>query len=278
MTGALAPALVLQASLLLSAGGPPSPTFEDRVRAATARFRDRQAAILAGYRLIGEDFPGMGEHWVNIGLLFDGRYDPDRPEFLSYVVIDGKPCLTGVAYGLPLLAGELPPEAPAGRSAWHDHAGTIDGETLLPHHHQADHAEHGPRLAMLHAWVWLPNPEGTFAADNWALPYFRLGRTPPPGAPAAAGRALSLVTGGDGHLARAVKAADPLPAERQRLVDDAIARARAEVEGILRGRPGTELAAADAGRLEATWSALWREIAGLLPVEVMDQLRQSAAH
>ena len=46
--------------------------FVDLVRVATDRYHDRARAVADGYRLIGRDFPGMGEHWVNVGLLFDG--------------------------------------------------------------------------------------------------------------------------------------------------------------------------------------------------------------
>jgi hypothetical protein len=157
-----------------------SPTsFIECARAATARFQDREAAIREGYRKIGRDFPAMGEHWIRVALLFDGRFDATRPEVLNYIVVDGKPKLLGVGYALPLLAGERPPEGPAGVHAWHDHSRTIEEETVVPHHHTHGSAGNGARIAMMHAWIWSANPEGAFAADNWALPFIRLGLNPP---------------------------------------------------------------------------------------------------
>ena len=109
------------------------------------------------------------------------------------------PKLVGLGFAAPLLAGELPPEAPAGRDAWHDHSRTIEDETVLPHTDPV-HEHHGegpgPRLAMLHTWLWAPNPDGVFAADNWSLAFVRLGLTVPAASPPDAAKALSLLTGG----------------------------------------------------------------------------------
>ena len=58
-------------------------------------------------------------------------------------------------------------------------------------------AEAGPRLAMLHAWVWMENPDGTFAQHNWALPFARSTISVPPDVPEAAARALSLASGNE---------------------------------------------------------------------------------
>lgn len=40
--------------------------------------RDRHQAAVIGYRPIGPDFPGMGEHWISVPLLLDGSIDPAR--------------------------------------------------------------------------------------------------------------------------------------------------------------------------------------------------------
>ena len=85
------------------------PRFVECARAATGKYRDESAAILDGYRRIGRDFPAMGEHWIRIGLVFDGKFDPARPEVLNYVTVAGKPRLIGVAYAVPLLPGREPP-------------------------------------------------------------------------------------------------------------------------------------------------------------------------
>jgi hypothetical protein len=84
-----------------------------------------------------QDFPAMGEHWIQIGLLFGGRRDPTRPELLTYVTVEGRPRLTGVAYAAALLPGESPPAGPG--LVWHDHVGTIDVESLIPHDGHAGH-------------------------------------------------------------------------------------------------------------------------------------------
>ena len=106
--------------------------FIESARAATTKYQDRSVAIADGYRQIGTDFPAMGEHWINIGLLFDGKFDPAHPEVLTYVIVSGKPRLLGVAYVLPLLPGEFAPDWPASKEAWHDHFRTLEDETVQP--------------------------------------------------------------------------------------------------------------------------------------------------
>ncbi len=249
--------------------------FADLVRESTAKYRDRSRAVADGYRLIGRDFPGMGEHWVHVGLLFDGVYEPTRPEFLSYVTIDGQPTLLGVAYGLPLLGGESPPDGPAGKDAWHDHVGTLDEETLLPHHHHSGHGGQGPRLAMLHAWVWLTNPDGLFAADNWAIPFVRLGLAPPRAPCQSAAKALSLLTGGDEYVADAVARAQ---GEMQAApgVRAAIGRARGRVEGVLPAHRSDPAESAELEALGPLWDQMWVEIEAVLPPEAREKIRGSA--
>ena len=204
--------------------------FLERARSATAKYQDQSIAILEGYRRIGRDFPTMGEHWIRLDLLFDGRVDAEHPEVLTYISVDGKAKLTGIAYALPLLPGESPPDLPASRHAWHDHFRTIEDETVLPVHHLSGESSSGPRIAMLHAWLSLPNPDGVFAADNWAIPYARLGLPPPEHVSRSAAAALSLLTGGVEHFTATVDGIAS-PAERQRaLVNAAFATARSAVE------------------------------------------------
>ena len=56
--------------------------FVARARRATEKYQERAVAIREGYRRIGRDFPAMGEHWINIGLLFDGNYESIDADFL----------------------------------------------------------------------------------------------------------------------------------------------------------------------------------------------------
>jgi len=275
--------LILLGALAAAAADPrtyrSAQEFADAVRAATARYQDRTAAIAEGYRLIGRDFPGMGEHWINIGLVFDGRHEPTRPEFLSYVTVAGVPRLVGVAYAVPLLPGESPPAWPWADVTWHDHARSVEEETLLPHGASSGHGMHPvghggghdtpvgePRLAMAHAWVWLPNPAGAFEADNWALPYFRLGLAPPEGAPVACAKALSLLSGGAEYLGDVIRAADHGSRSEQEVRRRALARARRSVLTILAQRPGAPLDAFQLAGLADAWKGLWRELERTLAV------------
>ena len=81
---------------------PEARTFIQATVDATRRFASRTEAIRAGYRRLGPDFPGMGEHWVHPGRIVAGVLDPVRPPVLSYVVVAGEPRLAGVAFTLPL--------------------------------------------------------------------------------------------------------------------------------------------------------------------------------
>lgn len=257
----------------VSGRGQAIDAFVEQARRATDKYHDRAAAIVDGYRPIGEDFPGMGEHWIHIGLVLDGRYDVTHPEFLTYVSLDGVPRLLGVAYALPLLQGEEPPDEPAGRAAWHAHARSVDDETLMPHHHQSAHGSDAARLAMLHAWVWLANPEGLFAADNWAVPFLRLGFAPPAQDGSAAGKALSLLSGADAYLARAVATAVAPAAIDEGTLHSAIARARQGVASIVQGRSGAALSASELEALATRWQQLWRAIESGLPADAAESVR-----
>jgi hypothetical protein len=189
-------------SVLLVAQAPPSAAKDslaelvERARAATAVYRDRNAAIRAGYRRIGPDLPEMGQHWLQPALLVDGRFDAARPVLLNYIDIGGVPTLAGVAYALLLDGEELAPQMPNGRR-WHDHTGSLTDEVIDGIGMRTGSA----RVAMLHAWIWIPNPAGMFAESNWALPYVRVGLTPPATIDPGASRAMSLVSGGAAYYA-----------------------------------------------------------------------------
>jgi hypothetical protein len=220
----------------------------------------------------------MGEHWVNMGRVFVSWIDPARPAMLSYASIAGVPTLVGVVYVRALLADEQPPEWPAGREAWHHHTLSVVEEALA-----LDHTAHGssadlpPRLALLHAWVWLDNPAGQFAADNWALPFARLGITAPPDVSPAAAKAASLLTGGDRHLLWVLeRVVRPDTVERSRIVQHVEAyreRARAALEDRSAGPIRVEELAA----LERTWHALWADMDGAVSAATADRLRALSA-
>ena len=241
-----------------AAEGAGDSLFIASARAGSSRYRDLDSAIADGFRLVGGDFPGMGEHWVHAGRLMAGVVDPSRPAILSYATIHGRPALVGVAYALPLGAGDPLPSAP--RNAWHAHSGSVDEASFLPRHagHGADNP--GARIAVLHAWAWLDNPDGPFATDNPALPFARAGLAPA-SASAPALRALALAYGGVPYYAAAAtrtsEPGDTSSRSVMRLLEAAAARARAAVAAQPADLPDTELA--------TIWGDLWEEIAALEP-------------
>jgi hypothetical protein len=251
-------------------------SFVECARAGTERYRDQRVALLDGYRRIGRDFPAMGEHWIRVGLLFDGRIEASHPEVLVYVTIGGTPHLLGVAYAAPLLDGERPPDGPAGRDAWHDHSRTIEDETVLPRHHTSDSAADGARLAMLHAWIWSVNPEGTFAADNWAIPYLRLGLTLDTTFSVSAAKALSLATdGGREYVERAIAATGLQPAEAQR-VKGVMDRAQAEATSIAQDVRDAAMGEPQSRSLAAIWTGMWAALDEALGAEARRGVALSA--
>lgn len=231
--------------------------FAAAARAGSARYGELDSAIADGFRRIGGDFPGMGEHWVHSGRLMSGVVDAARPVILSYASIGGRPTLVGVAYALPLGAGDSLPPVP--RNAWHAHAGSVEDASFLPSH--AGHmAAKGSRIAVLHAWVWLDNPAGPFATDNPALPFARAGLPPAPASPPAL-RALALAYGGVPFYASAVSRSASLDdAGRLKilgLLDGGAARARAAIGAHPEGFPDEAL--------EVIWEGVWDDIAAVDP-------------
>jgi hypothetical protein len=193
--------------------------FVTAVRAATERYRDQSTAIADGYRRIGPDFPSMGEHWLSVPLVIRGDVDPLHPPILEYITVAGDPVLAGVAY--TQLVRDGPPRAPlpAPASAWHYHAGSVDEESFILGHARGSggmDSPAGPRVAVLHAWLWMDNPAGLFATDNWALPWHRLGIPPPPESdgPSPAGLAAALAGGGEAYFLALLRLRDGLSSER----------------------------------------------------------------
>jgi hypothetical protein len=248
----------------------PEPTSDllDQARTAALRYRAPEEARLSGYRPIGPDFPGMGQHWVNAFLLLRGGTDPSQPPFLTYLDTPSGTVLTGLALGRVVAPDEVSTIG-AGReehalghshdSAWHDHSGTIDEELLALSPDAARHAGPGEfRLSMLHLWTDLENPEGPFAQDNWAIPYRRLGLPIPESPTADEGKALFLASGGDRYYRTLIDALAQLGPEESRAVDAALSRHRAIVEG--------QVATASPLEIARVWPSLWAEVrAGVTP-------------
>jgi hypothetical protein len=277
--------------------GPPDPAALDaflrEAKDAAAPYRSLEHAVAAGFRRLGPAFPGMGEHWIHPGRIVTGRVDPARPPVLCYAPIDGEHRLVALAFTVPLEPGEAPPAHPAGTGAWHDHSDHVGEETLLLTHRPSHLGADQPRLAMFHAWLWLDNPDGVLAQNNWRLPFVQAGVDGHGHAPSSdAGRGLSLHTAGpDYYLDLFAAAADLDDAETRairQILDRHAASARAWAHaaraGGLHGHvagpdlgdasgqpseasrdapadaPGEASFIADLDRLEALWADLWKDI------------------
>lgn len=243
------------------AGFAPSPleSLADSAAQATGLFHDLDAARAAGYRRIGTDFPGMGEHWLHVPTLLSGQLNPAQPTMLAYAPIAGRPTLIGIGFVLTSDGESLPTWAPGWPDAWHEHSGLLSAESGVG----ADRAPvsaSGTRVWVLHVWTELANPEGRFSADNWALPFARAGVSAPEDVDASAGRAFSLAVGGDAFLRRALAVADSNSTVEQALRDaQHVAQAVRE-----RAARSGQLADDDAALLRATWLTLAERVAAVL--------------
>lgn len=121
-----------------------------KARAATARFRNAEAAIAAGYPANAhcvENQPegAMGLHFQN-DTLMDTTLDVAKPEVLVYEEMgDGSMRLNGVEYLVPIAqwTSDQPP--------------TLMGQPLK--------RANSLGIWYLHAWIWKPSPAGPFS--NW---------------------------------------------------------------------------------------------------------------
>lgn len=271
---------VLALLVLGAAGRAPSGQsgFVDRARDGSVRFRDQAVAIAEGYRPIGPDAPAMGQHWVNLALATDGVMDPTRPPILSYTSVEGRTTLVGIAFVAPLPPGRTPPDTPAGQAAWHVHARALEDEGhVLSHVHGPAAHDSGWRVAVLHVWAWVENPDGPFAAENWALPFVRLGLVPSGVASRRAARALGLAQGGDGFLARQLRIAADLPAADAAAVA-AVAREYADrVAAWALPRRGTSLDAGELAWLESAWRGCGRDAIAAVSQETVPRMRRATA-
>lgn len=233
--------------------------FLDAARAGTRRYHVLDSAIADGYRRIGDDLPSMGEHWVHPGLVMVGRFEAERPSILIYARGEAGPLLAGVAWTRLLADGEEYPDFPAGPGAWHEHNGTVDDETLPLSHAMRTPASAGTRVAILHAWVWIANPRGTWNADNWMLPFVRAGLAAD-SSRARAARALSLTApGAVEHYARVIATGTGGDHAARARAREALQRAADEVTVVKRDiRDSIDDGAAV--RLEAIWDGLWRTL------------------
>ena len=242
--------------------------FVARARAGTEALRSPDGARLAGYHPVGPDFPGMGRHWIHTSLILRPTPDAAQPPVLEYAEINGTATLVGVAYAVLVNSDTAPAALPVPASAWHFHQGTVDEESFLRSHAAVTHmmpGRPGPRLAVVHAWIWLDNPDGLLATDNWALPYARLGLRVPANGSRDAAQALALAAGDGGRMyLEALIHAVGQPSDSETTALAAVVR-RHQAEA----RAHTPRAEA----LEACWLALWTDVKAVVRPEVWERLQ-----
>jgi len=234
-------------------------------RDGTIRYRAIDSAIADGFKRVGVEFPAMGEHWVNVARILENQFDPARPSVLTYITEGGRRRLAGVAYTALLTGGERPPSTPAPEAYWHEHNGSVAEESLPLHHAAGTAAEVSagtPRLSILHAWVWLPNPAGPFVTDNWTLPLARLGIDASRRALSAdAIRGVSLASDNAGYYDQTIETSLKPTDNELKLIQSIVARHRAEARAEVRKDP---LLRAPSG-ISAAWSSLWTDLENSLP-------------
>lgn len=231
--------------------------FVAAARAGTVRYRDRLLAIADGYRQVGPELPGMGEHWLNVRLVLADTLDPAHPPVLIYVSSPNGPVLAGAAYTRLLGPGDPYPDFPRGLGAWHDHSGFIEDEAL-PMAHQHRHAPApqgvagtGTRLGMLHLWTGVENPAGAWTPDNWALPFVRAGLSGPL-RPNVAGMALALSADSGRYYLDVLSRVGRLDSSEAVSVRTILAAAAADVR-LVTSRADDLGSDRDLGRLEQIW-------------------------
>ncbi|MEL6767003.1 MAG: hypothetical protein AAFP17_07475 [Pseudomonadota bacterium] len=221
-TALLLSVLIALAALPAAAGPPPVPRPAtlpaetrdalDALRASIEKYRDFAVAEEEGWRPFGDEEPLMGRHYhLPDGVDYAGpetRPDPTRPSNLMYSTIGGEQVLTGVAFGIRIAPGEPLPEGFAGDAdIWHVHnipavitAATAERPILrllagLWLEHGFKGTEDGrDRLAMVHVWATLDNPDGVFAHHNRLVPYLKHALPPhfADGASEASARGLAI--------------------------------------------------------------------------------------
>lgn len=229
-----------------------------QVADAIEKYKDFSVAEREGWRKFGDDEPLMGEHWYppeSLGweeyLGSDARLDFTRPSNLMYTEIGGEKVLTGVAFVARLADGERVPEGFAGSGdKWHVHdfvravnAATQERPLLrwlanwwLDANYFSKGDDRG-RLAMVHVWASLPNPDDPFADHNRLLPYMKLGLPAEyaRGASVDAALGLNLATDGGCDVAAGGKLwIANAKRNQERAIKDACQQAARDVSAALR--------------------------------------------
>jgi hypothetical protein len=180
--------------------------------AAVERYKDFRVAEREGWKKFGGDEPLMGEHWYHpegpdyAGS--DARLDFARPSNLMYTTIAGRRVLTGVTFNVRLRDGEAMPAGFAGSAdRWHAHDMLRAMEAALKDRPilrwlangwiDANYRNKGDdrgRIAMMHLWVGIANPDGIFADHNRVVPYLKAGLPAGHAGPMKAAHGVDMAT------------------------------------------------------------------------------------
>jgi hypothetical protein len=172
------------------------PDALERATEALDRFNDVEVAKAEGYRKPWRnDGFMMGEHWFRSDLLYAMTCDLERPEFLQYLVIEGKRTLIGAGY---VCDGNGPaPDWFGPEAVWHRHgpelcrfrSGVFADASYFAHalpnplndetwedvcESWWGEPQRRP-VTMLHTWNWIARPDGPFVHENRAIPFLRAG-------------------------------------------------------------------------------------------------------
>jgi hypothetical protein len=248
-----------------SGGGDATARMLSAAREGTMRYRSIDSAIADGFKRVGVEFPAMGEHWVNLARVLENQFDPARPSVLTYITEGGRRRLAGVAYTALLAEGEQPPNSAAPQTYWHEHNGSV-AEESLPLHHAAgmatDAGPGAPRLSILHAWVWLPNPAGSFVTDNWTLPLARIGIDASHHTLSRdAIRGVSLANDDASYYEQTIETSLAPSDIELKLIRSVVARHRAEARAEARKDPTLR----NASGIATAWTSLWSDLEKSLP-------------
>jgi hypothetical protein len=232
----------------------------------TTRYADRRAAAADGYRRIGPDFPGMGEHWLNTAVLLSGKLDANRPTILIYAPIAGEVKLLGVGFVTTTRGDETAHDIPGWPAAWHEHSGLLADESGVA---PGANTHGGTHVWVLHAWTTLANPDGRFTPDNWALPFLRAGLDVPGHMDVDAARALAMLNGGDVYLRDVLTDAGLRTSARSGAIDSALERSRERVASLVSARRSPNAVSVDElSKLHEEWRAMSRSLRTLLGPDI----------
>lgn len=137
------------------------PTELQAVREATAQFSDPAVATDAGYRPTEECVAhpeadsAMGMHYVDPELMQEAGTTPTEPEVLVYVPAGDGIELGAVEWVVPDADQDLATDEDRPSLFGQDFDGPMEG-----------HEEGQPIHYDLHAWLYVDNPDGTFAMWN----------------------------------------------------------------------------------------------------------------